>query len=247
MKKLLSGILMTAAALSMAVTPVMAEETTEEAGDTVDLSSLGDITLRFAWWGGDARNEATMEVIDQFMELYPNITIEGEYGSSDGYHDKLATQLASGTAADIVQVDPETFPTYISVNPDYFVNLDDYDIDMSDFSEEYIHQSINGYYDGKQLGLPTGIAGPAILVNQDLADEIGIDMSKEDITWEDWIEYGKKVHEYDDSLYLFCTNKEMIQQVLVNTYCKQLIGGTIFQDGKLALTEEQLTEVLTYV
>ena len=248
MRNLFSGILLTAAAVSMAAMPVMADEaTTEEAETMPDLSGLGDVTLRFSWWGGDERNEATMQVIDQFEKLYPNITIEGEYGSSDGYHDKLATQLASGTAADIVQVDPETFPTFINVNPDYFLNLDDLDIDMSDFSEDYIHKQINGYYDGKQLGLPTGIAGGAILVNQDLADEIGVDLSKDNLTWEDWIEMGKKVHEYDDSMYLLCTNKEMIQQTIVNTYCKQLIGGTIYQDGKLALTQDQLTEVLNYV
>ena len=77
-------------------------------------SSDENITLRFAWWGGDERNEATLKVIEQFEAAHPNITIEAEYGGSDGYHDKLATQLASGTAADIVQVDPEVFPTYVS-------------------------------------------------------------------------------------------------------------------------------------
>ena len=69
-------------------------------------SSDENITLRFAWWGGDERNEATLKVIEQFEAAHPNITIEAEYGGSDGYHDRLATQLASGTAADIVQVDP---------------------------------------------------------------------------------------------------------------------------------------------
>ena len=73
-------------------------------GEITDKSSSDeDITLRFAWWGGDERNEATLKVIEQFEATHPNITIEAEYGGSDGYHDKLATQLASGTAADIVQ------------------------------------------------------------------------------------------------------------------------------------------------
>ena len=54
-----------------------------------------------------------LEVIKQFEAANPNIHIEAEYGSSDGYHDKLATQLASGTAADIVQIDPETMPAFV--------------------------------------------------------------------------------------------------------------------------------------
>ena len=126
-------------------------------------SSDENITLRFAWWGGDERNEATLKVIEQFEAAHPNITIEAEYGGSDGYHDKLATQLASGTAADIVQVDPEVFPTYVSTG-DYFIDYKDYDMDLSNFDENYISLEINGRYDGKQLGLPTGISGSGMLV-----------------------------------------------------------------------------------
>lgn len=100
-----------------------------------------------------------MEVINKFMEENPNIKIEAEYGSSDGYHDKLATQLASGTAADIVQIDPETMPSFVSTG-DYFLDYKDYDFDLSNFDPNYIGLRVNGNYDGKQLGLPTGIAGP---------------------------------------------------------------------------------------
>ena len=34
------------------------------------------ITLRFSWWGGDSRHQATMAVIEQYMELHPNVKIE---------------------------------------------------------------------------------------------------------------------------------------------------------------------------
>ena len=74
-----------------------------------------DATLRFSWWGGDERLAATLAVIDAFEADYPNIKIEAEYGSSDGYHDKLATQLASGTAPDLIQIDPAM--TAIAINP----------------------------------------------------------------------------------------------------------------------------------
>ena len=45
-------------------------------------SSDENITLRFAWWGGDERNEATLKVIEQFEAAHPNITIEAEYGGN---------------------------------------------------------------------------------------------------------------------------------------------------------------------
>lgn len=228
-----------------------AEATEQNASTEAAAATVSDdepITLRFAWWGGDERNAATLEVIEQFEALHPNVTIEAEYGGNDGYHDKLATQLASGTAADIVQVDPETFPQYVSTG-DYFVNYMDYsNMDLSTFDENYISLEINGRYDGKQLGLPTGISGAGILVNQDLADEIGIDFSQP-YAWDDLLEMGKKVREYDDSMYLLCANKEYIVNLIVFNYGKQLCGSTLFdkETGELNITQEQMTEIMQYV
>lgn len=223
---------------------------TEKKEAATQEAKVGDdekVTLRFAWWGGDERNAATQEVIDQFEQLHPNVTIEAEYGGNDGYHDKLATQLASGTAADIVQVDPEIFPTYVTTG-DYFIDYADYNMDMTNFEEAYVSLSINGRYDGKQLGLPSGISGAGILVNKDLADAIGLDFTKK-YKWDDLIEMGKKVREYDDSMYLICANKEYIANLVVFNYAKQLLGTTVFdaETQTINLTEEQLTQVFEYV
>lgn len=235
------------ASTSQTQSEVTEQNTASEISQTA-ASDDEPITLRFAWWGGDERNAATLEVIEQFEALHPNVTIEAEYGGNDGYHDKLATQLASGTAADIVQVDPETFPQYVSTG-DYFVNYMDYsNMDLSTFDENYISLEINGRYDGKQLGLPTGISGAGILVNQDLADEIGIDFTQA-YTWDDLLEMGRKVREYDDSMYLLCANKEYIVNLIVFNYGKQLCGSTLFnkETGELSITEEQMAELMQYV
>ncbi len=235
------------ASTSQTQSEVTEQNTASEISQTA-ASDDKPITLRFAWWGGDERNAATLEVIEQFEALHPNVTIEAEYGGNDGYHDKLATQLASGTAADIVQVDPETFPQYVSTG-DYFVNYMDYsNMDLSTFDENYISLEINGRYDGKQLGLPTGISGAGILVNQDLADEIGIDFTQA-YTWDDLLEMGRKVREYDDSMYLLCANKEYIVNLIVFNYGKQLCGSTLFdkETGELNITEEQMAELMQYV
>ncbi len=228
----------------------VAEDGTDNAPtDTTPETSSGDeqVTIRFAWWGGDERAEATLAVIDQFEKLHPNVTIEAEYGGNDGYHDKLATSLASGTAADIVQVDPETFPTYVEAG-DYFYDYTELGMDLSNFDEAYISLEINGRYDGKQIGLPSGISGAGLLVNKDLADKIGIDFTKP-YDWNDLIEMGKKVKEYDENLYLLSMNKEYITNLIVFNYGKQLAGGT-FADpdaNAIKITKDQLEEVYAYV
>jgi len=224
-------------------------EGTSAVGNTGQAAATGgeEITLRFSWWGGDERNAATLEVIEQFEQLHPNVKIEAEYGGNDGYHDKLATQLASGTAPDIVQVDPEIFPTYVYTG-DYFIDYKDYEMDLSNFEEAYISLPINGGYDGKQLGLPSGISGAGILVNKDLADAIGLDFTKK-YDWNELIEMGKKVREYDKDLYLLCANKEYIANLVVFNYGKQLIGAPFFDSdtGKMNITEDQLKQVFDYV
>lgn len=207
-----------------------------------------DITLRFSWWGGEERLAATLDVIKQFEELNPNIKIEPEYGSSDGYADKLATQLASGTAPDIIQIDPGLMPALVSDETNYFLDLLGTDFDFSNFDENYYKLRINGYYDEKQLGIPTGISGGAILVNQGLADEIGIDFHTQ-YTWDDIFAWAKKVREYDDSMYLICSNKDYVSNILANNYAKQLSGKTFINEEtkEINLTPEQWQEVYTFV
>lgn len=206
------------------------------------------ITLRFSWWGGEERLAATLDVIKQFEELNPNIKIEPEYGSSDGYADKLATQLASGTAPDIIQIDPGLMPALVSDETSYFLDLNTSSFDFSNFDENYYKLRINGFYDGKQLGIPTGISGGAVLVNQGLADQIGIDFHTQ-YTWDDIFDWAKKVREYDDSMYLICSNKDYVANILANNYAKQLSGKTFINEEtkEINLTSEQWQEVYTFV
>lgn len=71
-----------------------------------EAGASGDkVVLRFAWWGGEERHNATLEAIAKYEELNPNVTIEPEYGGFDGYQQKLITQLSGNSAADIIQID----------------------------------------------------------------------------------------------------------------------------------------------
>lgn len=245
MKKILLVVLASALCLSLSANG------TNDQSKTVPSSanaSAKQITLRFSWWGGDERLKATLAVIDQFEKLYPNIKIQPEYGSADGYTDKLATQLAAGTAPDIVQVDPEAFPKFISDTTKYFVDYNAYKFNFANFEPGYLKQRINGNFGGKQFGIPTGIAGPALLINKDLADKIGIDFSKP-YTWADLISWGKKVQAYDKNLHLLCADKMMIANLVVFNYAKQLTGKTVIDETtkQLTVSEAQFAEIYAFV
>lgn len=205
-----------------------------------------DVTLRFSWWGGDARNKATLEVIKQFEKKYPKIKIEAEYGSSDGYNDKLATQLSAGTAPDIVQVDPSYFPTYYHTNKDYFIDMSKQKIDLSGYDADYLKS--NGNYDGKQVGLPTGVSGAAIIQNSDLAAKFGVDLTK-NYTWDDMLTMGKKIKSADKSNYLLAANLSYIADDLLRPYLLELTGKPLIVDSekKLGVTQDDLAKGLNLI
>ena len=81
-------------------------------GSNPAAEETGPVTIRFTWWGGDARQKATQKVIDAFHAENPNITVVGEYGDWNGYWDKLATQVAANDAPDIIQMDEKYVREY---------------------------------------------------------------------------------------------------------------------------------------
>lgn len=206
------------------------------------------VTLRFMWWGGDDRAKATLDVIDEFEKLYPWITIEAEYGSSDGYQEKLTTQLVSGTAADIIQMGTGWMPGYVESNPDYFADFKEYDslIDLSTFEASFLEN--NGAFDGHQYGLPTGISGHAFMYNTAVAEAAGLDFDTQ-YTWADLIEMGKKVREYDDTMYLLTMGSAELNTMILRPYLTQLTGNTVLVDETKTIGFEKadLIQVLTYI
>jgi oligogalacturonide transport system substrate-binding protein len=237
-------------ALSLAAVTVLSLTACSGKSGTAGTSSVAvgsrTASLRFSWWGGDARAKATLDVIKQFETKYPKITIEGEYGSSDGYNDKLATQLAAGTAPDVIQVGTGYLPTYVKSSKSYFVDFLKYKIDLTGFDKDFL--KANGNFSGKQYGLPTGITGYCMIENSTLAQKIGIDLTKQ-YTWDDLITMGQKVQAYDKSDYLVASNTITVFSEILKPYLRQITGNSLLLDDtkKLGVTQEQLTEGFTLV
>ncbi len=89
-------------------------------------SDKEEIVLRFSWWGSESRHEATLQALEKYHELNPNVTIEGEYSSFDTYYQKLVTQFAGGTAPDIIQIDQPWISDFAGQG-EFFENIYDYE------------------------------------------------------------------------------------------------------------------------
>ena len=225
---------------------------TQKSADTqgekpTEKASGEQITLRFMWWGGDARNEATLAVIDQYQKLHPEIRIEAEMNSDQGYIDKVSTMLANGTAPDILQQNVDSLPDFIS-RGDFFVDFKEYPdlFDTSGFDETFIGQF--GTFDGKLLALPTGMSCLATVANKTAAEACGVDLSKQ-ITWDSMLEDGTKLHAENPDYYYMNVDTKILCEYVLRPYLRQVTGESfiIDQEKKISFTKEQLVEVLQYI
>lgn len=199
------------------------------------------VTLRFSWWGGDARHEATIKACELYMEKNPNVKIEFEYSGWDGYKDKMVTQLAGGTAADIIQVDYKWIYD-LRNQAQYFTDPRDFEgiLDLSNFSEN----AYNGcWVDDELQGLPAGMNVNTLIVDKPFYEEHNLDSS--DPTYWNWdkvLEEGKRVNAENPEHYLL--NEFPSGASFITTVLAQKGLELVDKDYNVAVTEDQLIEAL---
>ena len=203
-----------------------------------DTSAAKPIELRFSWWGGDARHQATLAAMEAYSKKYPNIKLTGEYQGMDGYQQKMMTQLAGGTAPDVIQIDPpwvgelgqSDFLLNIKNNPNF---------DFTQFDPKIIDSFCT--VNGKTIGLPSGSNGFTHVTNKNFMDKYGITVDTK-FTWDSFIAKGKEIHDANKEEYL--TAWDPIEaEYFVEEYVRQKTGQPWVSDDLVILaTAADLTE-----
>lgn len=212
----------------------------EPDGQTPD-DSQEEATLRFSWWGDDVRHKASLDAIKQFQDENPNIKIEAEYSGWDGYTEKLFTQLAGGTAPDLIQANGSP-ADLLQVAP-YMVNMNDVAIDVSGFDSAFLE---NYCTVGDQLaGLPTGINAWVMFVNNSALKDVGMEPIAS-FDWDNILTYAQEFHSKNPDGYLLGTNVGHLDHLLL-LYLEQMIGTReSTDDGEIHFTAEQATAMYEY-
>lgn len=210
---------------------------------TVALAQSEEVQLRFSWWGGDERHEATLAAMEAYEASHPGISLVGEYSGFDGYLEKLVTQLAGGTAPDIIQIDYAYLETLWSVQ-DNFVNFHEQNIvDISGISQGLLDGVTAP--NGALIGLPTGLNFSIVYVNKTLADAAGIELGH--WTWDDLFANAKKLREYNPNAYLAMSgtnpNRHFFEPYLLNMSGQKLVND----DYTLGFTEDQVAETFRFM
>ena len=224
-------------------------QTKEEGSISTENTGNGDkVVLRFSWWGGEERHQATLAAIEKYESLNPNVTIELSQCTSpvkadrrfSGYMQKVITQLAGNTAADVVQINWVDMPALADQN--LLADLRDMpEIELDAFDESAISPV---RFDDKVLGLLTGISTNTLLYNKEFTDKFGLDMTQQ-WTWDEFLEYGKKIHEENPDYYLLNAGSADIRNIML-WYLAQKTGEFwIDSDYNMPYTKEDWTEAFT--
>jgi oligogalacturonide transport system substrate-binding protein len=179
-------------------------------------------------------------VIALFEERNPGVKIEAEYGGWDGYREKLITQLAGGTAPDIIQIDQPWLHELSSMG-DVFYTLEGVEgLDTLAFDKQFLDSYCG--FDGKLKGLPSGLNGETFLANAPLLVSAKVDPYS-DWTWDALFDAGKKVSALGGGSYLLAIDPALTRDFF-KMYVKQLTGGFIGADKKLSFTTAEAAQAL---
>lgn len=191
-----------------------------------------------SWWGSDSRNAAIQQALKLYEGKNAGITVNPEFGGYTGYQEKMTTQLAGGTAADVIRLDS----MWVNQYKGQLVDLNQYkdEIGLSNFDPSVLAPlTVNG----KLMGLPLSTNYRGFYFNKTVLDQYGIDAPK---SWNDIINMKSKLPDDTYPIMNFVGNKTGTPVDFL-TLMAQQTGKCVSDDkGNLNYTEADFENLLNF-
>ncbi|MFD9325041.1 ABC transporter substrate-binding protein [Streptomyces sp. NPDC060065] len=148
--------------------------------------------LTMTWWGSDDRHNAYKKALATFQKSNPKIKIQETYSGYDGYFDKFNTNIAGGSAPDLLQMDTALVAQY--ARKGVLAPIDEYvgkTLDLTGFAKTLLAA---GTVDGKLYGVPSGIGVNQLTVNRSGLEDLGLKLPDREWTWADLKKISQDVY-----------------------------------------------------
>jgi len=144
-------------------------------------------TIRWAYWGGEARIKRSQQAIDLYMAANPGFAVNPEPSGGTGDHfTKVDTQIAGGSGPDIVQMGGN-IGDYVKRG--VLLPLDKYAGKALDAKAIDPSAIESGTIDGKLYGVSTGVTMPCLVYNKSLLERSGAPLPKVSMTYAEFRAY----------------------------------------------------------
>lgn len=137
------------------------------------------VTLRYAWWGNNIRQQNYTKALKQFTAANPSITIEPEFADYTAFQERMTTQIAARDVPDVFWIASPQVMTYAKSK--LYRNLEGIStLKWDDYSKD----EIESFKLGGQLNtLPFAITTPVIRYNETFAKADGVTIPEPGPGW----------------------------------------------------------------
>ena len=198
--------------------------------------------LRMSWWGGDSRHVATQEALKVCGDKLGH-TIKPEFTGWGGHFEKVTTQIAGGTEADIMQINWPWLPIF-SPTGEGFADLNEMSdtIDLSQWSED---QLATGTMNGKLNGIPVSTTGRTFFFNKTTFEKAGIDVPT---TWDELMAAGPIFQEKLGDDYYPLEGIKLDASLIMLLYGTQKTGKALIdpETNEILWTKEELQDAIEF-
>jgi multiple sugar transport system substrate-binding protein len=142
------------------------------------------VTISMMMWGDPAELEVWNQIVADFHQANPNITVKVEVSDWDSYWTKLKTMLSANTPPDVFAMDAPLYLDYQSRG--VLLNLQPYLDKNPDMLKGVYPQTLEAYKtpDG-MFGLPRDFQTIVLFYNKDMFDAAGVAYPSADWTYDD--------------------------------------------------------------
>ncbi|GAA3040694.1 ABC transporter substrate-binding protein [Pseudonocardia yunnanensis] len=197
-------------------------------------------TVRYAMWGNNVRQQNYQQAFTEMQQAVQGLTIALEFAEYTAFQERMTTQMAAGTVADVFWVPSPNVMTYYA-NDLYRPLSQIENLDLSDYPAE----DLTGFeLDGQLNTLPFAIFVPVVRYNATFAEQDGVEPPA-DWTWQTLAEFAKD----------YSANNSQGRKALANSadtdlgfeYWLRQRGEQLWtQDGKVGFTQDGLASWLDY-
>lgn len=183
-------------------------------------------TIVWSFWGDPGELPPNYEVIDDFHDAQDDIRIEVQHAPWGSYFDRIQTQMAGGTAPDVMFLN--NIPSYAS--RDVLAPLDEW-IARDGFDTGTYHDELLEVfsYDGQTFGFPRDNDTNVLYFNKELFDAAGLDYPDSEWRWDDLRAAAEELTVRDDrdraTQYGLALEKNRYPQWVYQN------GGAVFDDA----------------
>ena len=203
-----------------------------------------DCTLKMDWWGGDSRHEATQNAVKGFMQKYPGINVEVNFGAWSDWETAKAAEYTSGTNPDVQQTNFDWIGKYDASGDTYLdLNTVKDALDLSQWSKSDLDMTKD--VKGGIAGIPVAMTGRLFFWNKGTWDKAGLELPK---SLDDLKAAGPVFKEKLGDNYYPLVVGEYDRAILMTYYLQNETNKPIIsKDGKLNYTEKDFQKGIKFI